>query len=191
MKLYPCPRDMMAFSACNRPLPNLRAELTSSRGHPFPRVVHALADLPPWNVFHDPRLLLKTLLPLFDKSFILFCLEHRQYSTASSNFLFFERPADLVPLADLVHAICESTEGGEEDGGGAGPRGGDPAGEAHGRETARRRPVLHHRHLLDAGHPRLVPHQGLRHLRSRIRTPVRTLGGTRAPRGDQTSRGCR
>jgi len=97
-------------------------------------------------------------------------------------------PADLVPLADLVHAIREGAEGGEEDGGGAGPRGGDPARVAHGRETARRRPVLHHRHLLDAGHPRLVPHQGLRHLRSPIRTPDRRpLADLRAPRGDQTS----
>jgi hypothetical protein len=52
----------------NRPLPNLRAELTSSRGHPFPGIVHALANLPPWNIFHDPRLLFKILLPVFDKS---------------------------------------------------------------------------------------------------------------------------
>jgi len=56
------------LNAYNMPLPNLRAELTSSRGHPFPGVVHVLANLPPWNIFHDPRLLLKILLPLFDKS---------------------------------------------------------------------------------------------------------------------------
>jgi hypothetical protein len=75
-------------------------------------------------------------------------------------------PAHLVPLTDLVHAIREGAEGREEDGSGAGARGGNPARVAHGRETARRRPVLQHRHLLDAGHPRLVPHQGLRHPRS-------------------------
>ena len=92
-------------------------------------------------------------------------------------------PADLVPLADLVHAIREGTEGGEEDGGGAGPGGGDPAGVAHGRETAGRRPVLHHRHLLDAGHPRLVPHQGFRHLRCPIRTPDRPLADLQLPAG--------
>ena len=108
----------------NKPLPNLRAEFTGSRRHPFPRVVHALANLPSWNIFHDPGLLLKILLPLFDKStivswtmdlksymnagrnitpiimtysielpFILFSLEHRQYSTTGSNLLFFERTA--------------------------------------------------------------------------------------------------
>jgi hypothetical protein len=88
-------------------------------------------------------------------------------------------PAHLVPLTDLVHAIREGAEGREEDGSGAGARGGNPARVAHGRETARRRPVLQHRHLLDAGHPRLVPHQGLRHPRSPTRTPDR--------RGDQTS----
>ena len=108
--------------AGNKPLPNLRAEFTSSRRHPFPRVVHALANLPSWNIFHDPGLLLKILLPLFDKStivswtmdlksyiecrkkyhtdyndrqhwvvpFILFSLEHRQYSTTGSDLLFFE-----------------------------------------------------------------------------------------------------
>lgn len=92
-------------------------------------------------------------------------------------------PADLVPLADLVHAIREGTEGGEEDGGGAGPGGGDPAGVAHGRETAGRGTVLHHRHLLDAGHPRLVPHQGFRHLRCPIRTPDRPLADLQLPAG--------
>jgi len=64
----PSRHDDGILNAYNRPLPNLRAELTSSRRHPFSRVVHVLTNLPPWNFFHDPRLLFKILLPLFDKS---------------------------------------------------------------------------------------------------------------------------
>jgi hypothetical protein len=41
-------------------------------------------------------------------------------------------PAHLVPLTDLVHAIREGAEGREEDGSGAGARGGDPARVAPG-----------------------------------------------------------
>jgi hypothetical protein len=100
-------------------------------------------------------------------------------------------PADLVPLADLVHAVREGAEGGEEDGGGAGPRGGDPARVAHGREPARRRAVLHQRHLLDAGHPRLVPHPGLRHLRFPIRTPGRRPADLELPAEIKRERSCR
>jgi hypothetical protein len=90
-------------------------------------------------------------------------------------------PADLIPLADLIHPIREGAKHGEEHGRGAGPGGGDTARVAHGREPARRRPVLHQRHLLDAGHPRLVPNPGLRHLGSSVRTPARPpadLGGS-------------
>jgi hypothetical protein len=62
---------MMPFPVPSRGLsPNLRAEFPSSWRHPFPRVVHALTNLPSWNIFHDPGLLLKILLPLFDKSTI-------------------------------------------------------------------------------------------------------------------------
>lgn len=75
-------------------------------------------------------------------------------------------PADLVPLSNLVHAPGEGAEGGEEKGDGAGALAGDAARVAHGREPARRRPVLQQRHVLDARHPRLVAHQRLRHLRS-------------------------
>lgn len=81
-------------------------------------------------------------------------------------------PADLVPLANLVHPPGEGAEGSEEDGDGAGPLGGDPARVAHGREAARRRPVLQHRHVLDARHPGLVPHPRLRHLRPRFGNPT-------------------
>lgn len=75
-------------------------------------------------------------------------------------------PADLVPLSDLVHAPGEGAEGGEEEGDGAGALVRDAARVAHGREPAGRRPVLQHRHVLDARHPRLVPHHRLRHLGS-------------------------
>jgi hypothetical protein len=92
-------------------------------------------------------------------------------------------PADLIPLADLVHPIGEGAKDGEEHGGGAGARCGDPARVAHGREPAGRRPVLHQRHLLDAGHPRLVPNPGLRHLGCSVRTPAPPACRSGAPRG--------
>lgn len=48
-------------------LPHIGAEFTGGRRHPSAGVVDALADLPPWNVFHDPGLLFQVLLPLFDE----------------------------------------------------------------------------------------------------------------------------
>lgn len=72
-------------------------------------------------------------------------------------------PADLVALANLVHAPSECPKGGEENGRGAGPLSRDPTRVANGWESPWWRSVLQQRHLLDAHHPGLLPYRRLRH----------------------------
>jgi len=75
-----------------------------------------------------------------------------------------EEPSDLVALADLVHAPRERSEGSEEDGDSAWALVRDAASKPDRSEPARRWTVLENRHVLDAGHPWLVPYRRLRHL---------------------------
>lgn len=77
-----------------------------------------------------------------------------------------EGPSDLVALANLVHAPGESTEGGEEDGDGAGAGVGDAASEPDRSEPTRWWTVLENRHVLHARHPCLLPYHRFRHLSS-------------------------
>lgn len=53
------------FSALS---PHIWSELTSCRGHPSPRVVHTLANLPPRHILHNSGLLFQIFIPFFHKS---------------------------------------------------------------------------------------------------------------------------
>lgn len=87
-----------------------------------------------------------------------------------------DEPADLVALADLVHAPGEGPEDSEEDGDGAGALRGDAPGVADGGEAAGRGTVLEDGHLPHAHHPRLLPYHRLRHLRLRSTTTATATG---------------
>lgn len=155
----------MKITAANELSPDFRSELAACWRHPSSRVVNTLTNFPTRHILHYFSLVFEILLPLLDESLIFFSLQHWQYSRTGSIFFFFQRPSDLVALADLVHAPRESSEGGEENGHGAGAFAGDPASVPDRSEPARRRAVLEDRHVLHAGHAGLIPDHRLRHFR--------------------------